>query len=168
MNIRVATISFFLFVSALVPCLSYSQSPEAKPVDLSSVRITMKRDSCYGPCPVYSVSIDGNGAVIYEGVEYVKVKGKKVYRIPKEKVAELVNGFYKINYFALEDKYTEVKLPNGISQVTTDLPSTTTSITVNGKTKSVYNYDGAPQILIELEYKIDKISKTARFMRRRK
>ena len=125
------------------------------PTDLEDVVITIERGACFGPSPVYSLTIYGNGTVIYEGEMWVNVTGKQISQISQDKVKELVDEFYRIDYFSLKDRYEEP---------VTDLPSTTTSITINGKTKSVYNYLGAPRKLVELENKIDEITNSNKWI----
>jgi hypothetical protein len=119
------------------------------PSNLSDLVIRMERTRCFGTCPAYSLTIHGDGVVIYEGIDFVEVKGKQESKLSQEQVKALVDEFYKIDFFGLEDSYTASII---------DLPSTTTSITIAGNTKSVYNYYGAPEKLIELENKIDEIT----------
>jgi hypothetical protein len=131
--------------------------------DLNKVVITLERSQCFGSCPVYSVTIHGDGTVVYKGKRYVKVSGTRRYKIPKEDVKKLVAEFYRIDYFSLKAEYTERVNDDGTITNVTDLPGTTTSITINGKRKSVYNYFGGPESLEELEHKIDDASRSARF-----
>lgn len=66
--------------------------------------------------------------------------------------SDLVSAFEQTKFFALRD-YTH--------EDTTDSPSAITSITLNGKTKTVNHYYGdnsAPQELFSLESKIDEIT----------
>ena len=111
--------------------------------------ITMERSACFGSCPVYSVKIYADGSVVYIGKEFVKEVGERRFKITPERVQQLVKEFEKIDYFSLKDRYdAEV----------TDLPTTTTSICLDGKKKKVVNYFGAPQKLDELEDKIDSLA----------
>ena len=126
----------------------------------SKILITIEREVCFGSCPAYTARVSDDGTVGYKGIDFVKVKGKKRYKIPKDKVQELVKAFEQINYFTLKDKYEADE--NGMSY--TDLPTTTTSITVNGKYKKVVNYYGAPKELDELENKIDEILGLKKFI----
>jgi hypothetical protein len=158
----------FMFMAnvALIGHASHSAAMHARGRDMNDVVITLERYECYGECPVYSVSIRGDGTVIYRGKKFVRVKGERRYKIPKEKVAELVDDFYKIDYFSLEDEYTKIVGADGSVMVAVDLPGATTSIAIGGKTKSVYNYFGGPAALKELERKVDLISESAKFVRR--
>ena len=136
----------------VISCLFFiSFYPKTKqtpiPTDLEKIVITMKRGPCFGTCPVYSLTLYGNGTVIYEGEKFVKVTGVHIYQISQEEIKNLVNEFVRIDYFSLKDRY-EASI--------TDLPSTTTSIMIDGKTKSVYNYYGAPNELYQIEKTIDE------------
>lgn len=143
-----------------------------KAVDYDSVLITLERTACFGACPVYTVTIDGQGNVVWEGKENVKVVGKQEYKIPQEKAQELVKAFYQMDYFSLQDSYfektTEQKSGEGgtqmVTSTVTDLPTTNTSITVNGQTKKVSNYYGGPEQLAELEKLIDQTCQTSRYI----
>lgn len=142
-----------LILTALL--LSCSSKPKQK-YDLDQVVITMKRTYCYGMCPVYSLTIYGNGTVVYEGVDHVQVKGKQTLQIPQKQVRQLVDQFFSIDYFSLQDDY---KAP------VTDLPTTITSISVNGKTKTVRDYYGAPEKLKELEKQIDAVAQAQQWVK---
>ena len=154
-----------LLINLLAP-LPPAEPRQMRERDLAGVVITMKRDECYGPCPIYSVTIHGDGTVIYKGVKYVKVSGRRTFRIPKEKVRELVREFYKVEFLSMKDSYTALDKGNGIYEEASDLSGTTTSITIGGKTKRVYNYYGGPTALDDLEGKIDSISGVAKYVRR--
>lgn len=114
--------------------------------------ITLERTPCYGFCPVYKLTIQGNGNVVYEGEDFVKTKGIMEISIPKAKIDQLVEEFERVGYFSLNNYYTE--------RTITDAPSVITSITVDGKTKTIEHYHGdfdAPEELTELEDAIDEI-----------
>jgi hypothetical protein len=122
--------------------------PESAPTD---VTMTLERTACYGTCPVYKLTITGDGTVVYEGRDFVEVKGEQTSQISPAQVQELVNAFEQADFFSLRD-YTEQKV--------TDNPSAITSITINGQTKTVNHYygdDSAPQALFDLESKIDEV-----------
>ena len=126
-------------------------------IQTEGVVINLERTACYGTCPVYTLTIKGDGTVIYEGKDFVKVTGKQDSKISEDKVKELIEDFYDIDYFSLEDSYTYEVDDAGIKTFVQDLPTTKTSITIEGKTKSVDNYYGAPEKLKKLENKIDEM-----------
>ena len=126
--------------------------------DWNSVRITLRRTGCFGKCPSYRVEIQGDGTVLYEGGNFVAVKGSRRGSIPKETVIELVNAFRDADYYSLQDEYAwEV----------TDLPSCTTSIEIDGRLKKVMDYGGEkigmPLTVSKLEAAIDRLAETDRW-----
>lgn len=122
---------------------------------ITDVVITLERTACRGICPVYKLTIYEDGRVIYEGEEFVSVTGKQTSRISSDKVKELIDEFYKIDYFSLKDRY---------EALITDLPTTITSIAIGEQTKRVENYAGAPKKLNELETKIDEITNSKKWV----
>ena len=135
-------IAFLISISLLFDARPSSESVE-------SAVITLDRTACFGSCPDYALTIYGNGTVIYEGRNFVAVTGKRTGSIAPEDVRELVKNFYDIDYFSLRDEY--------VDQVT-DLPTTTTSIRIDGRFKEIVDYYGAPEALRQLEYRIDEIA----------
>jgi hypothetical protein len=161
------TILFLIVLSATTLASSAQQSgARVSNRDLTNLVIVLRRDPCLGKCPVYSVTVRGNGRVTYKGWKFVNVRGEKHYQIPKERVAELVEAFYQIDYFSLLDEYRSITGPDGSVTVAMDLPGVLTSIKIDGKRKSVYNYFGGPTALKDLERKIDEISGVSRFVDR--
>jgi len=147
-----------LLVSGLACCSEgavHETTPTPTPTDFTDVIITMYRSVCYGVCPVYSLTIYVNGTVVYEGEMYVKVTGEQTSEISQEKIQEIVDEFYRIDYFSLDDVYD---LP------ISDIPHTITSIRINGKYKSIYNREGAPKELNELENRIDEITNSKQWV----
>jgi len=119
-----------------------------------SAVITMQRNST-ASCisPVYSLTIFGNGTVVYQGIKNVNTTGTHTYQIPKDRARELVNEFISIYYFALKDKY-------GNSSSTSSVDTVTTSININGRTKTILDDKSsyAPEPLRALEDKIDNVT----------
>jgi len=127
-------------------------SPTTTEITFPDVVITLERTACHGTCPVYKLNIEGNGTVTYEGQDFVQVKGKQTASLSPAQIQDLFSAFEETKFFTLTD-YTH--------EDTTDSPTVITSITLNGKTKTVHHYYGdnsAPQELFDLESKIDEIT----------
>lgn len=125
---------------------------------LKDVRITLARTPCFGFCPVYDLSISGDGTVVYTGTGYVQTRGRQEARISTAQVQELLGLFNKVEYSTLKPEYTAYEI--------TDLPSVHTSLTVDGKTYRVNHYLGdrsAPDKLRLLEDRIDQVVNTAQW-----
>jgi hypothetical protein len=97
------------------------------------------RTDCFGGCPTYTLSINAKGTVHYNGRTDVKQKGEVETRISHEKLKELIAAFQKINYFDLQGRYD-----SGIAcpQFLYDMPAAITSLTLNGKKKTVHRANG--------------------------
>ena len=67
-----------------------------KQSEYKEVVITLERTLCYGLCPNYKLTIFGDGKVVYEGKNFVKVTGIQTAQISQNKVKELVDEFNQI------------------------------------------------------------------------
>lgn len=122
-------------------------------------KITLERTPCYGPCPVYKLTVLGTGEVEYFGKARVARAGAHRWRISRRRLQRLQEAFERARYLRLEDDYTE----RGV----TDAPSCLTSVEYDdGSSRSVVHYHGdpsAPDALTELEDEIDRIVGVERF-----
>ena len=146
-------------VCLAVVVLSAGCGKPSMPDDISDVVLSLERGPCFGACPVYRLTVYGDGRVIYEGIRFVSVEGTRTATVSEDKVRQIIGEFYAIDYFSLHDEYTHVNA--------TDMPSATTSITIGGKTKTVIHYHGdfsAPDELTALEDKIDEIVSTRQWV----
>lgn len=148
--------------AAIVVSLAALQSaPQAVPDDFV---IKLERTSCFGACPVYSVSIDAKGAVTYEGKKFVRVGGRQTDQIPVSRVAELVATVDRIRFFELDNQYRFIRNADGTTTSVTDLPTTLVTVTRGGQTKQIEDYIGAPESLHQLEKEVDEAARTKRWI----
>ena len=129
-----------------------------------AVVVRLERTSCFGECPVYSVTIDGRGNVVYEGAKFVRVEGRQTDTIPASRVAAIVATAERIGFFGLRDQYRSIRNPDGTTSSVTDLPTTIVTISRDGKPKRVEDYIGAPEGLKQLEREIDEAARTKRWI----
>ena len=130
--------------------------------------ITLERTVCFGSCPSYRVTIAPDGTVTFEGRRFVKTTGTVTAQISADKFQQLVDEFERIKYFSLQDRYTQ--RADGCMTLMTDMPSANTSLSLNGRAKSVSHYFGCrgPEVLTaltSLERKIDEIAGTEKWIR---
>ena len=152
-------VTILIAVTVIATGCTRTQTP--RPNNLEDVVITLERTACFGTCPIYILTIYGDGTVVYEGISFVKVEGVITTSISEDKIKQLVSEFQKIDYFSLKDNYEEHNA--------TDMPSTITSYTVDGKKKTVSHYHGdlsAPKQLAELENRIDGIVNSHQWVNR--
>jgi hypothetical protein len=129
------------------------------PANLSDLSITLERTMCFGTCPVYSLTLSGDGTVVYEGKDFVKIKGIQKSRVSPQKIAGLLDLFKNADFLHLKDRYDTVDV--------TDFPSAITSLRIQGDIKRVVHYQGdhsAPKALWDLEDKIDEIANSKQWI----
>ncbi|HEX7359593.1 MAG TPA: ankyrin repeat domain-containing protein [Bryobacteraceae bacterium] len=128
--------------------------------DWGSLRVWLTRTGCYGFCPEYSVEIRGTGEVLFDGKQNVLMLGHHHGRISAAALGDLLAAFRRADYFSLKDEYVAM---------ITDNSTTTTSIEFDGHKKSVKDYvgfaAGMPEIVTELENKIDQLAGTDKWIR---
>ena len=124
--------------------------------DLKAVTVRLERFACFGTCPVYTVTIHGDGRVEYNGKSSVKQKGTRDGRIETDTIRTLISEFAKAKFWALPEEYSEAQCTG---RVCTDMATAVTELTVRGVTRRVEHYYGcgsAPKVLFDLEAAIDR------------
>ena len=117
-----------LVVLCLIPWLPARSHSVAHPKDMSSLSITLTRSSCYGTCPVYEVTIQGDGSARYEGKRFVRSKGPETIKISQASLANLLGRFDRAGFSTFDDRAFGVCF---------DAPHTIIGIAVDGYTKTV-------------------------------
>jgi hypothetical protein len=93
-----------------------------------SLTIEMSRSTCQMGCPVYKITVHGNGEVEYAGEQFVKVRGAQASSLNEEQMQAALVGFDRADFFSLEDQaFAWGYHSAGVS----------VRITVDGKTKEV-------------------------------
>lgn len=130
--------------------------PSSAPANTTDIEIKLEKTACYGPCPIYSVIIYGDGIVLYDGIQHVDNICKSTHQISKEDVDDLVELIYNLNYFSLKDRYEA----NWIDDSTV-----ITSVKINSDEKTVVNYGHyGPDRLHNIEKKIDDLTNFIPFL----
>ncbi len=150
--------------ATLFPCLPIATARAQTPSVPDDVLITLERTSCFGKCPVYSVSIDAKGNVVYDGTNFVHVTGRRTDKVPTERVAEILERADRLRFFDLKDQYLAIRHPDGSQTIVSDLPTTFVTITRAGRSKRIEDYVGAPEGLSELEQLIDEVARTKQWV----
>jgi hypothetical protein len=150
---RIVTLSAALFLAAA-----------GARAESQITKIVLERTSCFGTCPVYTLTVLSSGEVEFAGEDHVKVTGSQTGHISPKEFARLVKKIDEINFFNLRSRY-DGKNPDGSGTTVTDLPTKKTSVTRGGETKTVENYFRGPPGLSELENLIDEVAKSAKWIR---
>lgn len=149
------------------PSAARPSGTAGQPTTDSAVRITLERGPCFGTCPVYSVTLDGSGAVLFEGRRFVADTGISTGRVPPVRIDSLVAELTAGGYFAFADRYAAGE--PGCERYATDLPSVITEVRAGGRSKRIEHDHGcmeAPQALTALEGRIDSVAGVASWIRR--
>lgn len=148
--------SVVLVLALLLSLTAYFYAQNA-----STVLITLERTPCFGACPAYKLTLHGDGSVVYQGQSNVAVEGRHEAAISPEKVQELLAEFERVDYYSFKNEYHDPFASM------TDFPTTITSLTRDGRRKTVRHYHGdmsAPGELTALEFKIDEIANSAQWV----
>lgn len=163
----------------LIFCNAYSGIAQSEKTDFTNIVIKMEQKEeggfIRGRVSPYLVSIHGNGTVTFDGMDEGKavsryepwVKIYRQYKISKNQIKELAAEFERIGFFSLKDSYSSRDNGDGTRTVVRDggLATVITSITINGKNKTVENFNFAPDKLIELQRKIYLAANLAQFIK---
>jgi len=123
----------------------------------SKVAITLLQWTCDGPCPLHSVTVSTDG-IVFEGFN-VAARGRHTDKIDNDAVIALAKRFAAADFYSMEDDYRYRGW---------DTLSSSPSITIDGHTKSVRDYQGQwvgmPSVIAELEDEVDAVARTERWI----
>jgi hypothetical protein len=152
--------SLLLLAALWLPGRGYSLVRANHPELLT---IKMSREHCRGSCPVYSVTLHGDGNVEYVGEEYVRDRGPRTETLSKEQLQALLQKFDAASFFSLEDRAFAWGYHT---------PRVRVSISVDGRTKEVSSdasYVGAisgPQdLFVQAAAELDKVTNSDRWVK---
>lgn len=149
--------------AADVPAAEARPAPDAG----ADASVSLERRPCFGTCPVYTVRLDGSGAVHFEGRRFVADSGASTGAVPKARVDSLLAELESGGYFEFADRY-DAGAP-GCERYATDLPTVVTEVHLRGRAKRVehdHGCGGAPETLDSLERRIDDVAGVKRWVGR--
>ena len=124
-----------------------------------SIEISLERGMCFGTCPVYSVTLYGNGTISWVGNMYVETIGNASGYTDPTLVQDLYHHIARGGFFDFEDAYTAYNI--------TDMPSAVLTVRSNTTTKQIDHYHGdftAPKNLTLMEDAVDAVANTSRWI----
>jgi hypothetical protein len=139
-------------------------APAAEPAAGESPAVTLERTPCFGTCPVYLVAISRTGEVRFTGKHHVTHTGQATATIPVVRVDSLLAELDAAGYYGFADDY--VMSSPACGMYATDSPTVITSVSRDGKTKTIRHDRGcsaAPPELSQLEQRIDEVAETGRW-----
>jgi hypothetical protein len=123
---------------------SFPSSPELR----SKAKIQLVRQGCLGACPQYSLTVFGNGRVVYEGREAVRVKGRAEVKLSEKAVDDLMLKINEMDFFGYQ--------PRPGTSCVTDGPTATITVSEPGRQKRIADECIEGREIEELEAEVDK------------
>ncbi len=140
---------------------------------LDDVIIRMERTGCFGSCPIYSLQLKGDGAVVYNGIANVYIRGELHTYVSRQQVADLLHDFNRIGFFRLPNTieagqtlHLDGKRVDVMKLQREDLPNTRITLRVGDSSKSVVYSETAPEALVQIAQRIDIMVNSARWVQR--
>jgi hypothetical protein len=129
--------------------------PVPTEADLQGLHVVLQRGGCYGTCPVYTLTIEGDGGVTFEGQYFTQVKGTATAKISTADLLAIVSEVRKTGFFSLQDSYTAD---------VTDNPTYWLTVQLGGQSKTVKDYVAGPVRLDMLLDRIDQIADSGQWI----
>lgn len=151
--------------AAVVSAYTQMKNPSLRSLsdsDLKSSTIRLERIRCLGNCPVYSVTMHGDGRLEYEGKKYVTEEGVRQGRVEAQEIKAVFAELANARFFAMPEEYSQTDC----QRYCTDMASAITEVAVKGVAHRVKHYYGcgaAPKALFDVESAIDKAAKVERW-----
>lgn len=140
-------------------------------VALDSVSITIERTPCFGFCPVYVLTLSGNGQVVYQGRNYVGTTGERRDTMSVNAFVELVDEFVRLRFEETPDEYTTRRAVERRGDrlvltefMATDLPMTILTLQLGSRIKTTRFYVDYPVEFRALADSIDSKSGALRWI----
>ena len=111
----------------LLGALPYSGTAAEPTATASSFSLRLTRGSCEGSCPIYSIDVDHDGRVRWQGERFVKHKGTARKTITQSRLLTIVRRTRELQILALQP---------GV-HACLDSPLVTIDLTLDGRSISV-------------------------------
>jgi len=150
-NMSVFIVLRFSILALLLSSCSFMHNSIGK--DYEHYQFIMSKTSCRGNCPVYSITLYGNGEISYEGFQNVNTIGRQQGSLQTDSVIAILQELNRMQYYDLKYEYSQQQI--------TDMPSVITQIVYSkngiGSSKQVVDYQGDKTTPIELRKLYDRI-----------
>lgn len=155
----IAIVAFIAFAAVWVPTKTVALS---HPEDSAAVKIELARGPCFGSCPQYTITVQGDGRVEYSGRQrYSRFDSRRVGRIEREKITQILQTLDQVKFMTLDDRAFSWGF---------DTPSVGVRIWEDGKTKQVVSdagfvgsKNGRQSRFVDATQEIDSILKSTKW-----
>ncbi len=115
--------------------------------NIKNTLVRLRKTPCFGDCPIYEMTIDKEGNVVFNGIKFVPEVGKKTFVLTEEELKTISEKLNSKDFSTYEKIYDNPKIM--------DLPST--YIAHNGKQVQIRVWKDAPATLIDLHEYLEGI-----------
>ena len=153
----------------LAACWTGTPASSTEPTAPSSFAIALERTPCLGTCPVYRVSIDGDGRVTWQGLQHVETTGVRRATVPPQRVRVFERKLAELKFFERDERGELPRAPQCIGgacsfpdeTICSDTSAAIIAVRQGTREHTVRNdhCDGSP--LDELEALIDDVARTS-------
>ena len=117
------------------------------PAHNNDLRMRLRR-TCLA-CPNYTITLLGNGELIYSGGDLALVPGTRLFKLDEAAVSAILSDFLQPQFLELDNSYPSP----GTQKMTVSL-----LIEMNGLSKEVFSENAhGPTVLHDLEQRIDDL-----------
>lgn len=150
---KIGKVALFLIAASLfiIGCKANKGTSKSNSKNADDVVYFLKKGACFGRCPIYSLSIYGNGLAEYNGVKFTDRLGKYQKKLSKEEVSGLETLFGSTDFSQIQSFY-ESNIP--------DLPSTTVGYLETDTLALFVGKEERPIELKKLQYALENISES--------
>jgi TonB family protein len=147
-------------ITVFVSDVQLSKCPTGADEDVPSAKakedfVEVYRSACMGSCPAYSVRVQADGAVLWEGQSSVEVVGKRKASIDASIARNLLEEFRTKEFWSFcGDYWRDI----------TDSSGTEITVRLGGRTRTVSDYaESGPDALHQLLLDVDRTSDSHRW-----
>jgi hypothetical protein len=129
-----------------------------------TIQVVLERGPCYGTCPVYAVTVRGDGTILLDARRHLDTTGTIERRVPGAEVAALMRLMEESGFFGLEASYTLNRF--ACRPYVTDAALVVIEARVGARHKRVEHdlgCGGAPAALLRIEQRLDSLGGLARW-----
>lgn len=124
------------------------QLPPVKLIGGDTAFFVLERTACFGTCPTYRLTINGDGKAYYEGRRFVPREGRYAGQVDAAKMKALEAAAEQSGFFGLKDVY---------DAPVTDLPSLIIRFRTPERDKQVKGRVGTPKEFKELAVQLEEM-----------
>ena len=132
-----------IFLLLLAPCNHPKDTSSSKTTANNKVMIIYQPGACFGRCPEYILTIDGEKKIsTFKSIKNTEKTGTFTKPVSDKELTDFVTAFENAKFNSLENEY----LGN-----ITDFPIKSISYTNNANTKTIKIRSGAPEVLNSID-----------------